>query len=320
MSKVKVAIIGYGHLGKWHVDKALALQDQCELIGIIELNESTRATLQNQFPHLKIVSKLKDIVDLIDAGIVVTPTSTHFSVVEQLLQAKKHVFCEKPLCSSVREALELKKLSLDQKTVLQVGHSERFHQIWETYRPIFMNLPGPYVVRINRAAAFKGRATDVDVLQDLMIHDLDLMLWLFSDKPNSVIAQGAKIRTKYWDQVSAHFTNEKGCHFYVTVGRNYTREVRDLEVYGSFGTYHVDLFSNQLDFATPEVFSDGSYVKTEKYPKRDHLLLEQTAFYHSILNQAPIVVDVQDGLNALRYIEAVTDSLNSQRSINIAPL
>ncbi len=318
MKKVRSCVVGYGHLGKWHVEKALQLSEVNELKCIVESNPKVAEEIKVKYPNVKVVTSLDEIISEIDCAIVVTPTSTHFNVVHKLLTNEKHVFCEKPICTSSEEAKQLKKLADSKNLILQVGHSERFHQIWQKLREVMMNLKPPYTVRMNRVAAFKGRATDVDVIQDLMIHDIDLMLWLFSDHPNKVDSSGAKMRTKHWDQVTAHFSTPQGSHFYLTVGRNHVKEMRDLEIYGDFGTYYIDLFNLTYHFATNNQFPDGAFVQTESYQKQDHLLEEQKYFFQSVIEKKPAIVTAQDGVNACLYIESVLKSLDTHQPVNIA--
>src|SRR5690606_27312243 len=118
---------------------------------------------------------------------IVTPTSTHFELCDYLVKQGKHVFCEKPLCAFYDEVLKLETVLKEDK-VLQVGHSERCHKAWEVLKEEFSEISAPWALKINRVAAFKGRATDVDVVQDLMIHDIDLLLFLMKKKPISVKA------------------------------------------------------------------------------------------------------------------------------------
>src|SRR5690606_12256678 len=136
--------------------------------------------------------------------------STHFELVKYLLDNNKHVFCEKPLCSNDEEARKLKEIASTKDLVIQVGHSERFHEAWEILRSKFQSLKSPYTVRINRVAPFKGRATDVDVVQDLGIHDLELVLQLFTEIPVSVSGSGLKIRTKNWDHATLKVELQNG--------------------------------------------------------------------------------------------------------------
>lgn len=318
MKKVRVAVIGYGHLGKWHAQKVEAHKDVAEFVAIVEKFPEGQAAARTAHPGVQVVSDIKEVMTEIDAAFVVTPTSTHFELVKTLLENNKHIFCEKPVCSNDEEAEKLKEIAAGKNVVLQVGHSERFHEAWEKLREKFRSLPTPYTVRINRYASFKGRATDVDVIQDLAIHDLDLLMYLFKARPLSITAHGHKIRTDKWDHASIHVQMEDSCHAFVVVGRNSTKEVRDLEVVSKDGTIHVDLFSNKFSVAVSGKFDDGSFVKEESYQKRDHLLLEHAHFYDSIRSGKPAVVNLHDGMNAVHLVDRALKAIDVSTAVKVS--
>jgi predicted dehydrogenase len=317
MKKVRVAVLGYGHLGKWHCQKVEAHKDVAEFVAIVEKFPAGQEAAKAAHPGVKIVSDLKDVINEIDAAFIVTPTSTHFELVKSLLENNKHVFCEKPVCSNDNEASKLKEIASGKSVILQVGHSERFHEAWEKLRTQLQNLPTPYSIRINRYAPFKGRATDVDVVQDLGIHDLDLLMYLFKSKPVSVMASGYKIRTDKWDHASIYVKMENECEAHVVVGRNATKEVRDLEVVSKEGTISVDLFANKFAIATSGKYEDGTFVKEESYAKRDHLLLEHKNFYESVLTGRPAIVNLKDGMNAVHLVDCTLKALEFSTPIPV---
>lgn len=317
MKKVRVAVIGYGHLGKWHCQKVEAHKELAEFVAIVEKFEKGQALARENHPGVKIVSDLSEVMSEIDAAFIVTPTSTHAELTSFLLENGKHVFCEKPLCSNDEEAKRLKSIAEKKDLVLQVGHSERFHEAWERLKSKFNSLKAPYLVRINRAAPFKGRATDVDVVQDLAIHDLDLLMYLFNEKPQSIRARGLKIRTENWDHAQIFVKLENGSEAEIVVGRNHVHEMRDLEVISNSGMIHVDLFRNTISEAPAGSFEDGSFVKTEAYPKRDHLLLEHENFYHSILDHKKPIVGLKDGLAAVHLVDRTLESLRTEKEVPV---
>ena len=310
MSKVRVAVIGCGFLGKWHVDKARSLEN-AELVAIVDPISKQAETL---YPDIRLVSDLSEVISEIDAAIIATPTSTHFNLCQQLLSSGKHVFVEKPMTSTLAEAEQLKTVMAGQDLVLQVGHSERFHLIWERLGEFEEFLRSPTLIRINRQAPFKGRATDVDVIQDLMIHDLDLLLYLFPEAPILVESVGDRIRTDKWDCVTSIFSYKNGPKAILTVGRNYVVEERFLEVNSSAGTICFDLLRNKV-FRSPN--SGEEYVLEENYPKSDHLLREQEKFYAAILNKTPAPVTFSDGHKAVRLIELVRKSLELGKPVEL---
>ncbi len=317
MNKVRVAVLGYGHLGKWHCQKVDAHKDVAEFVAIVEKFPAGQEAARSNHPHVKIVSDIKDVINEIDAAFVVTPTSTHFELVKYLLENNKHVFCEKPICSNDDEASKLAEIAKGKNVVLQVGHSERFHEAWDTLRERLQMLTPPYSIRINRVAPFKGRATDVDVVQDLAIHDLDLLLYLFKQKPIEVVARGHKIRTENWDHANIYLKLEDDCEAFIVVGRNSVKEMRDLEVISKEGMLTVDLFANKIYDATSTQFPDGTYVHEQTYNKRDHLLLEHGHFYQSVLEQKPAVIGLKDGMNAVHLVDSTLKSMKTLAPVKV---
>lgn len=314
MKKVKVAVIGYGHLGKWHTQKAHG-HELSELVAVVEPFEAGQKAVKEAYPDLKVVSSVDEILNEIDAAIIVTPTSTHYELTKNLLQANKHVFCEKPLCSDMEQVNDLEQYIGDK--ILQVGHSERCHEAWDKIGDKLRSNNSSKTIKINRYAAFKGRATDVDVVQDLMIHDIDLLLYLFDEKPVSVRAYGHKIRTDKWDHVTAEFQYESGTVAYITSGRNHIHEVRSLEVMSDQGCDYVDLFTNKIFHGTNSEFENGDFVSEESYEKRDHLLIEHDHFYKSVINKTSPMVTYADGKAAIHIIEKVLNSLSEAKEVSL---
>lgn len=312
IKKIKVAIIGCGFLGKWHLEKALSLSD-CEVVAAVEPNAEVWKVLGEKFPQVKFVKDIAEVMNEIEAAVVATPTSLHFNLVSLLLEKGKHVFCEKPLSSTFDEAKKIQEMAFKTKKVVQVGHSERFHEVWDYKEKYSEFFTGDITIRMNRLAPFKGRATDVDVVQDLMIHDLDLLVHLFHEKPHQVRAIGHKIRTDKWDYVSAQFIFKHGRDAFITVGRNHIKEVRDIEMTNKNGCFYVDLMNREYKVAR---FNQLEVV-TQSYPARDHLYLEQKAFYRSILENRPAIVDVHDGVTAVLLVEKVLESLEKRQLVDI---
>lgn len=314
MKQVRTAVVGFGFLGKWHAQKAATIAS-CDFKYIVENFPAGQTAAKASHPTIEVTGDLRSVIPEIDAAIIVTPTSLHHEIAKTFLEAGKHVFCEKPLCSTAEQAKELASIAHANKVVLQVGHSERCHEAWEKLRPEFLIMKGPLSIRLDRYAAFKGRATDVDVVQDLMIHDIDLMLWLFGRSVLEVRAWGHKIRTKVWDHVTAQFTLEGGAQAILTMGRNHVHEVRALEVFHESGLTRVDLFANKIQTAPAQDIVPGIFTKEESYNKRDHLLIEQEAFYNSILQNKPAMVTAAEGVKAVELVEDVLKALESGRPV-----
>lgn len=316
MAKIKVAVVGYGHLGKWHAEKACAFPELAELKYIVEKFPASIEAAKKSHPGVQVVDDISKAIHDIDAAFIVTPTSFHFELVEYLIKNNKHVFCEKPLTETTLQSLKLKELLHGKDLVLQVGHSERFHQVWERKEDYKQFFDSPAHITLRRVAPFKGRATDVDVVQDLMIHDLDLLVYLFGEIPISVESMGFKMRTNRYDYVSSNFKFKGGSRATITVGRNQTKEVRELEISNKAGTLLVDLMRNEIQEALGSHLGP-EFVSLDKYEKRDHLMIEHKHFYQSITYHKKPIVSLEDGLLAVRLIDKVMESVESGREIMI---
>ncbi|MBL7664898.1 MAG: Gfo/Idh/MocA family oxidoreductase [Bacteriovoracaceae bacterium] len=313
---LKVAVLGYGHLGKWHCDKVEQSQKGATLYAIVESFKANAEAAQQKFPKTKVVDDIKKVINEIDAAVIVTPTSTHFELAKYLLENGKHVFCEKPLCNTYEEVEELKSYIKSKNQVLQVGHSERFHLAWEQVTKFIENEKSTIHIRINRMAPFKGRATDVDVVQDLMIHDLDLVTYLLDSLPVSLRAHGKKIRTNKYDFAVVDLFYKNGSTVSISASRNHVKEVRELELYTKNGCLNVDMFQNSIQVATGS--NPGpEFVKEEKYPKRDHLMLEHQCFYESILKKTPAIVAYEDGRKAVYLVEKTIEAISSGVEVTV---
>lgn len=317
LKKIRVAVFGCGYLGKWHIEKVIA-HPATELIAIVEAGSSAVENAQNLFPNTRVVTDLNEIIEDIDAALIVTPTSFHFKLTEILIKKGKHVFCEKPLTDNIKDARLLCELNLEKGQVAQVGHSERFHKVWNLLKnddeltPFFSEAA---TITIDRYAPFKGRATDVDVVSDLMIHDLDLLWFLFRESPYEITTQGFKISTQKWDHVTAEIKFSSGRKAILTCGRNHAEEQRKLKIVCAQGTLIVDLMKQSYSYAKPGATAEEIDIKS--YERADHLFEEQDLFYKAILNKSESFVSIEDGTMIVEWIDAVQRSLAGASTIKL---
>lgn len=318
---IKVVLIGYGHLGKWHAQKVEST-NLAKLVGIVEPNEENRNSAKEKFPQAKIVNFLSEIINEVDAGVIATPTTLHFQYIEELIQQNKHVFCEKPVCASQKELNALRLLEEKYpQLVLQVGQSERLHAAFELIRKEEKVLSSPSTLVINRMAPFHKRALDVDVTTDLMIHDIDLALHLFNELPIEVYATGHKNRSKRWDAVYADFRFKSGNRAFIRSQRNFVKQVRELELTNNYGTYYVDMMVNELSMVMPpqekNIEEGTSPVEKIHYEKRDHLFIEHQTFYQAIRKERENFVPFREGLNSYQIVLATEEALDKGQWVKI---
>ncbi|MCB9061199.1 MAG: Gfo/Idh/MocA family oxidoreductase [Halobacteriovoraceae bacterium] len=310
MKRPRVILIGHGHLGKWHAQKAFQ-SEYCDFVGIVDINDSNLEAAKEAYPAIEHVSKLELIENEYDCAIIATPTSYHFELCLQLIEKGKHIFVEKPMTSTIEESREIAQRLRNTNIVFQVGHSERCHKAWEILKKEIQSSRGPAIIQVDRYAPFKGRAIDVDVVQDLMIHDLDILYYLLGEKPLAVSAQGLKMRTLHYDMVEARIEYPGEKHAVITVGRNHTEEIRKLHILNEKGAISVDLMNCEIRRALGS--ATKNFVEIEKYEKRDHLQIEQDHFYKSIRSGEKVLVPVSDGVEIVRQIDLVLKSIETRQ-------
>lgn len=307
-----MALFGHGFLGRWHAQKAQK-STQANLSLIIEPNEAQHQDLQSLYPETIIAKSIEGHESSFDAALIVTPTSYHFELCEKLIKLGKHVFCEKPITTTKREAEQIKSL-LSANQVFQSGHSERCHSFWED-RDVQHWLKAPELsLESFRQSSFKGRATDVDVVQDLMIHDIDLMLWLLGENPNKVEARGFKVRTRHWDHAWARFSFPSGQMVTLHVGRNSGITERRWLANQNRGQLVLDLAEETATFA----LGDKADLDVRHYERRDHLLVEQEFFYRSILSGEKIFVGIEEGKQAVWLVEKTLEAIETGQALQLS--
>jgi len=295
--KVKLALIGYGFLGKWHAEKAIN-NPNCELIAIVDQSNSNLEVAQDKYPKVKCVSNINEILNDVEGAIIATPTSSHFIISKILIENNKHIFCEKPVTNNFNEASELveliKKNNYNKK--FQVGHSERLHPIFSSSLKEIKSfiLPNSFT-EFNRLAPFKNRATDVDVVADLMIHDIDLMLFLFPGNPSLIKVSFGKKLTENIDFATAIFSFPGDILVTIKASRIEPSEERNFVIRSPKGYLKVDLLTKNI-----QINNDSS-----SYVGADHLQIENNAFCDSILNNSPEIVTFQDGVNAVKIVDTI---------------
>lgn len=300
----KVALIGYGHLGKWHAEKSASVFGENFKV-IVENNKEKHPEIKTKYPHVLVTDSLEEALPLVTAVVIATPTSFHFELIKKVLLADKHCFCEKPMTNTFQEAVEISEI-LAKKPHLkfQVGHSERFHEV---LGELHLPLSKKKLIRIDRLAPFKGRGDDVGIVQDLMIHDFDLISYFWGTAPQSIEAHGKKILGDHWDYVTCTITFNDGRRAVLNASRVSTEEKRSIEAVGDNGEIKIDLLNNKIFKSSPK---ESMEIEKSTYTKRDHLLEEQKVFFESIEHNKSPLVNINDGLITMKLIEATQISLD----------
>src|SRR3989339_2265821 len=253
MSKIKVGVIGTGHLGKIHT-KLFKEVANCELIGIYDRDSECARKVASEF-KVKSFDDPNRLLDEIDAVDIVATTSAHYDLVKLAFEKNKHVFVEKPITKKIWEAEELIKIADEKKLVLQVGHIERFNPALISLEKYHLD---PLFVQTDRLAQFNPRGTDVAVVLDLMIHDIDIILSLIKSDVKNVSASGVAVVSDQIDIANARIEFENGAVANVTASRISQKKMRKMRMFQRDAYLSLDFNSG-----TTEVYR---LVNPEKMP------------------------------------------------------
>jgi predicted dehydrogenase len=293
--RLRAAVVGVGYLGRFHALK-YAMLDDVDLVAVADI-DTARGRLVGAEAGVPAVDSHEALLGKVDVVSVVTPTAAHFPITRDFLQADAHVLVEKPIASSTAEANELIRLARSHGRVLQPGHIERFNPAW---RAIAERIHQPLQIKAHRLAPFGPRGTDLSVVLDLMIHDLDLILSIVDSTPVTVQASGMHLLTRSPDLCSATIEFANGCVAEVVASRVNARASRKMRIYQRDEYLSVD-FRNQRIRARLRAPPPRKLVTLQQpeAPPGDALLKEIQAFVHSVRTQTPPVVSGEDGLSAL---------------------
>ncbi len=312
MDNLKVGVIGVGHLGQHHARLYSQFSD-AQLVGIVDLDRD-RADAIGQQHGAPVFPNLQELLGVIDAVSVAVPTSHHREVVLTCLAAGVHVLVEKPLASTVAEARAMVECANQRGVILQVGHVERFNPVMDEIRNI-VHTPG--FIECHRLAPFQPRGTDVDVVLDLMIHDLDLILSLNLGETKNVEAVGVAVLSSQVDFANARVEFSNGCIVSFTASRMSTGRLRKMRLFQSDLYLSVDFQSRQGLGHRRTVLSGGeSSVVEESIQGNDEepLKRELHAFVRSVQSGVQHGVSGEEGLRALELAHAINESIHKAGS------
>jgi predicted dehydrogenase len=278
---LKVGVIGVGYLGRFHAEKYAHLQ-AAELVGVADLNEA-RAQEIGRALGARAFSDYRELLPEVSAVSVAVPTSLHFPVVRDALEAGCHVLVEKPISVTVAEADELVRLARERGLILMVGHLERFNSAMEEIKA---RVTAPRFIESHRLSFFKERGTDVDVVLDLMIHDLDHILNLVPSPVKEIRAAGISVLTERVDLANARLEFADGCIANLTASRMSFKSMRKFRLFQSDAYLAVDFENRELTVAFKKEGAlgpiPGVALDTRRFPQEDILNKEIIAFVDAI--------------------------------------
>ena len=309
--KVKIGVIGAGHLGKHHI-KHLSNHSLVELVGFFDIDKENATSVSQTF-NIKNFDNEDDLIDLVEAISIITPTETHYDIAAKCLKKKKDVFIEKPITNTSEQAKAIIKMAASSKNIVQVGHIERFNPTINHLKSV---TGAPHCIEIERLAPFQVRGTEVPVVLDLMIHDIDLVLSMVNEKIQSIEASGSKMMSKTVDIAHAQikFINGVVANLKSSrIAQNYVRKIRTYEenlytitdlMIPQIEVYNLKTALSASHKSTSKKIDTSDGIKTIFYDKiipeeKDALLEEINNFIYSIQTRKNPIVDGPQGLNAL---------------------
>ncbi len=298
MDKVRIGIIGVGYLGTQHA-RILSYLEGAELKGVADIDLKKSMLIGNRH-GVSYCQNFVDMLDEIDAAIVATPTSEHFSITERLLQEGKSVLVEKPMTDTVEQAEKLVGLAKKNKLVFQVGHLERFNPAVEALQDLISE---PKFIEVQRLGSFSARSLDTNVVLDLMIHDLDIILDLIQDDVKVIRSSGIHVLSEKFDIANARLEFESGCVATLTASRVHQGKVRNLRIFEPTAYYSIDY----IDQAVKVFPLNGRQtdIKELKIKKEEPLKKELQSFIRCIGDKKPRKVSGIEGLRALKLAHKV---------------
>ena len=320
--QLKVAVIGVGHLGKHHVEHFYSLKN-IVLAGVYDIDKARAEKISDKY-DITCFSTIDELLKRVDAVSIVTPTEEHKKVAIRCIKNKKHVFIEKPITSTVADADQLINLAEKNKTIIQIGHIERLNPAILPLKEYSIN---PRFVEVQRLAPYMERGSEIPVVLDLMIHDIDLILTFISSPIKDIKATGISIMTKSIDIANARITFKNGAVANLTSSRVAKDRVRKMKIFQQDLYITVDLLMsltevyravdnnryNSKTIMSAPLESNGRnrQILYEKPPiiKKDALKMELTNFVNSIKGVEKPIVDGKAGRNALELAIKIQDKI-----------
>ena len=303
--KLNIGVIGIGYLGKYHLQKFITNRN-CKTTWIVDLDPNNLS--QNISDSIKKTTKYKDIVKDVDAVSIVTPTKNHYQIAKFFLENKKHVLIEKPITKTVDQADKLITIAKKNKLILQAGHLERFNPVMERLNNEIMK---PVFIEVHRLAKFNPRSTDVNVIFDLMIHDIDIVTSLVKKKIKKISAFGKKIITNSIDiaNVRIEFTND--CVANLTSSRISQKNERKIRIFEKDKYYSVDFMNSIIKRYYKSSLNREKLFEYKEfnYKKTDALKEEINNFILSCMRKDIPKVDGIQGRDAVKIATVISKLL-----------
>ncbi len=315
MNKIRTAVIGVGYLGHYHAEKYAKLP-LSDLIAICDINPERRNEVA-QAHQTTPIENYQDLIGRVDAVSIAVPTPKHYEVAKFFLENSIHVLLEKPITTTIEEADHLIKIAKQNHLILQVGHLERFNN---AIKALDNYLSNPRFIESLRLAPFKLRGSDVNVVLDLMIHDIDIIQSFVKSEIHTIRASGACVLSPYIDIANARIEFNNGCVANVTASRISLKTERSLRIFQHDCYIGLDMDRKRLNIhrkGAKEMFPGIPEITREKhtFEKGDALNDQIKAFLNAISNNTPPVVSGEDGKRALEIAIEITKTVHETNEL-----
>ena len=304
-SKIRVGVIGLGYLGKFHFEKYKS-NKSVNLTSIVDIDRKNLDLVDSNKVYK--TTSFKDILEKVDAVSIVTPTVTHFPIAKFFLENKVHVLLEKPMTQSVSEAKKLNMIAKKRRCILQIGHLEQFNP---AIRKLKSQLKTPEFIEVHRLCKFNPRAIDVDVVLDLMIHDIDIVLSLIDKDIKKISVSGKKVITNLIDIANVRIEFENNVVANLTASRISTKNERKMRIFLKNAYYSVDFINNELKRLIKN--KSNSFKTTSfQFRKSDPLNEEIKNFINTCYGREKSMTSGECGLQALTVAKNITRNLSKK--------
>jgi predicted dehydrogenase len=313
MKKLRVGVVGAGYLGKFHAEK-YSQMDNVELVGIVDKNRAAAEGVSKKF-GTRAYFNHRDLIGKVDAVSVVVPTPVHFKTSMDFLENDIDVLIEKPITETLEEADELIALSESRGLIIQVGHLERFNPAILALKNMVKN---PRFIEAHRLSVFKGRGTDVSVVLDLMIHDIDIISALVKSDIKSIHAAGIPVISGLTDIANTRLEFNNGAVANVTASRISTKNERKIRLFQRDAYISVDFANHEISLIRKKEGEEqsvipGMDIKQVSFDKSDALKDELTAFVKAVVTREVPEVTGQVGRDALKVALNIMEQIDSSR-------
>jgi len=318
---LKLGVFGVGHLGKFHLNNWKEISG-VELVGFYDPEDSQAQEVSEkyQLPRFLDAERLMDACDAID---VVAPTPFHFDLCEKAIKRGKHVFVEKPLSNTMEEARILVKLAKESNIKMQVGHVERFNPAYLATHGLDLN---PMFIEVHRLAQFNPRGTEVSVILDLMIHDIDIILNLVKSEVKAISASGVAVMTDTPDIANVRIEFNNGCVVNLTSSRISMKRMRKMRVFQKDAYIGIDFLNKKTEIIklkTPKDLEAFSFdldtphgkrtiaVLNPVIPEVNAIKMELEKFRDAVVNNTPTIVSEVDGYRAMDIAHQILNKIKN---------